>query len=453
VEVSASQIVHKAVPVHGTTQRNRHIQWKLDASIDLPTMGVLARHLQDPKHLCAAKEGDLCKCYGRVFFGRKFRASRQPGSGAITTFEEMLAYNKYSSKRVSGTIRCRSIDFSEDPDRNYYKHCYCVTKAMLKDSHSGATYHSKASLCAANENDNCKCDGTVYFARKFASDKKPGAGSVNTFQEMIDYDKYLFRNVSGILPCKSKSFGGDPDKGRFKHCYCVPQSRTGPGANSVQQDLQQERRELARQQRQLAEVMEGMARKLRQNAADLEAKDVVLADETQTSANESMSLPTLLARLALTMGSIYFWVFIRAFISGEPSESCDCKESKHCQEALVPTLLGEDFAEPPEEETLSEDDAEQSEVGVEAGLTSLDDDRSDTGLHGIDARQTAAYGNVDSRDADGVLFQLAEPETLEGGIDVRSDNDVYEEDDGCWDFVQVSGVEPLRQEFDTMEGA
>jgi len=77
---------------------------------------------------------------------------------------------------------------------------------MLKDSHSGAIYHSKASLCAANENDNCKCDGTVYFARKFASDKKPGAGSVNTFQEMIDYDKYLFRNVSGILPCKSKSF-------------------------------------------------------------------------------------------------------------------------------------------------------------------------------------------------------------------------------------------------------
>jgi len=73
--------------------------------------------------VCATDTGK-CTCNGDVYFGRKFAVGR-PGNGAEATFEEMKAFNKYSTESVTGSVICNKINSAQDPDPNYYKQCWC----------------------------------------------------------------------------------------------------------------------------------------------------------------------------------------------------------------------------------------------------------------------------------------------------------------------------------------
>lgn len=74
--------------------------------------------------ICAAKEGAMCECKGTVYYGKKF-TSGKPGSGAITTLDELKA-TPFKEKAVTGSISCSNGAFG-DPVPGFYKHCVCVS--------------------------------------------------------------------------------------------------------------------------------------------------------------------------------------------------------------------------------------------------------------------------------------------------------------------------------------
>ena len=52
---------------------------------------------------CAEGEGDTCACKGTVYYGRKF-ADGKPGSGAVTSLEQMMTTGNRNNHGVSKLI-------------------------------------------------------------------------------------------------------------------------------------------------------------------------------------------------------------------------------------------------------------------------------------------------------------------------------------------------------------
>ena len=71
--------------------------------------------------------------------------------------------------------------------------------------------------------DDCSCNGTVYFGKKFVNSltgTKPGSDDIVTLQQMKD-DGAVSKAVSGSIQCSSDGFDiSDPEVGFNKHCMC-----------------------------------------------------------------------------------------------------------------------------------------------------------------------------------------------------------------------------------------
>jgi hypothetical protein len=78
-----------------------------------------------------------------------------------------------------------------------------------------------AFVCAMDPGTPCKCNGKVYFGRKFQRMDKPGWGKVATFEEMKSTG-VSEKNADGKVWCSNEAFGEDPAPGYTKHCYCEP---------------------------------------------------------------------------------------------------------------------------------------------------------------------------------------------------------------------------------------
>lgn len=74
-------------------------------------------------------------------------------------------------------------------------------------------------ICAGKEGETCKCNGTVYFGKKFTSGK-PGNGAITTLDAM-KATPFKEKVVNGEIGCHNGAFG-DPVPGFYKHCICVP---------------------------------------------------------------------------------------------------------------------------------------------------------------------------------------------------------------------------------------
>jgi hypothetical protein len=72
-------------------------------------------------------------------------------------------------------------------------------------------------VCADGEGKTCKCNGTVYFGKKFAGGK-PGNGRKATFDEMTR-SNHKKKSVSGEIKCANNKLG-DPTPGFYKQCWC-----------------------------------------------------------------------------------------------------------------------------------------------------------------------------------------------------------------------------------------
>lgn len=77
---------------------------------------------------------------------------------------------------------------------------------------------NNAALCA-NEGDNCKCNGTVYYGKRFKN-HKPGHGAITSYDEMMQGNTSS-RVVNGSISCNRAGFGNDPVPNYYKQCYCV----------------------------------------------------------------------------------------------------------------------------------------------------------------------------------------------------------------------------------------
>jgi len=71
--------------------------------------------------ISTCEENDQCVCHGRVYYGRKYRASE---SSQVTSLRD-LSEGKHLSKEVSGPYDCSKKAFREDPAHGLKKHCIC----------------------------------------------------------------------------------------------------------------------------------------------------------------------------------------------------------------------------------------------------------------------------------------------------------------------------------------
>ena len=101
------------------------------------------------------------------------------------------AGTSYLYRTVTGSIPCNQTAFGGDPAFGIVKHC--------DYSPDGWT------SCAAAENGTCAVAGTQVV--------RYGAGT-----------SYLYRTVTGSIPCNQTAFGGDPAFGIVKHCDYSPQA-------------------------------------------------------------------------------------------------------------------------------------------------------------------------------------------------------------------------------------
>jgi len=83
--------------------------------------------------VCAAKEGDTCKCDGDVYFAKKF-AEGKPGKGDLASLDHMVSEGLYTKKTVFGEIKCSNDKLGPDPAGGFSKHCFCVNKPNPKNS-------------------------------------------------------------------------------------------------------------------------------------------------------------------------------------------------------------------------------------------------------------------------------------------------------------------------------
>jgi len=87
-----------------------------------------------------------------------------------------------------------------------------------------------ADVCAEKEGDTCKCDGDVYFAKKFA-EGKPGKGDLASLDSMVSAGFYNKKTVFGEVKCSVDKLGPDPAAGFLKHCFCVKKANPEGSAN------------------------------------------------------------------------------------------------------------------------------------------------------------------------------------------------------------------------------
>mmetsp|Transcript_74426 Transcript_74426/g.164388 ORF Transcript_74426/g.164388 Transcript_74426/m.164388 type:complete len:237 (-) Transcript_74426:27-737(-) len=116
-----------------------------------------------PATYCAS-EGEMCRCSGRVYFGRKFD----------------------NDQALNGQ----------------------VPKSPADDG--------PATICA-NEGEMCECQGKAYYGRKLPVNGKEPLNLAQTVTSV-----YRAKMVRGQIRCSPGGFGGDPLVGVSKHCLCQP---------------------------------------------------------------------------------------------------------------------------------------------------------------------------------------------------------------------------------------
>jgi hypothetical protein len=161
---------------------------------------------------CASQD-EMCNCHGTVYYGKKFANGN---SGPLSTFAQ-LKDAAHTQQVVMGDVKCSVAVMADgkDPMEGVQKKCMCLT--------TGGDY---ALRCAQSEHDTCDCDGTVFYGRKYASDKPVNGGEQATFSQMKTTN-YNTRTVSGSVTCSNEELG-DPMPGHYGACWCQVAVTTSP---------------------------------------------------------------------------------------------------------------------------------------------------------------------------------------------------------------------------------
>ena len=84
-------------------------------------------------------------------------------------------------------------------------------------------------LCADGENANCACNAgsQIIYALKHNNGFNPGTGQKTSFRSAVRYGHSVFEVYSSNTKCTNSLFG-DPQRGRYKKCFCEPKQNLPP---------------------------------------------------------------------------------------------------------------------------------------------------------------------------------------------------------------------------------
>ena len=99
---------------------------------------------------------------------------------------------------------CHGRTWGKDVAPNYRKQCFCEARPR------------KAPIVCAKEGQMCRnCNGVVFYGIRMLN------GRVSSLDDMLKKN-YRWKETTSKknLKCTNKIFGGDPNRGRQKQCYC-----------------------------------------------------------------------------------------------------------------------------------------------------------------------------------------------------------------------------------------
>jgi len=154
-----------------------------------------------------------------------------PSRGDYTDGDTVYAGVKVSSFAACKAFcdrnhRCKSVTYCDDGSGGRIGECWAKTGVRLVPSKAGCARVKNAKKLTdvttrcANEGDLCACSGEVTYGQKYnlglyMRRRVP----LNTFAGLKSH-KYKTKTI-GTVDCTNKAFGGDPDKGYKKQCWCT----------------------------------------------------------------------------------------------------------------------------------------------------------------------------------------------------------------------------------------
>jgi len=149
-----------------------------------------------------AEEGEMCGCEGTVFYGKKFRVG-QPGSGQMTTFEELKGIPHVCAEEGQNCSCNGKVYYG-----NKFKNGNGGDQTTFEDMLGGV----HASMASTSE---MACSADLFYS----SGADPSEGTSRyCYCETFDYRE--LSDVTGFVPCSIAAFGDDPLPGHTKYCYC-----------------------------------------------------------------------------------------------------------------------------------------------------------------------------------------------------------------------------------------
>lgn len=123
------------------------------------------------------------------------------------------------------------IDWNSTPPTKTPHNYYLISKTKIpnmipnqyyqlyleEDGTYYETHDIEQPFVCAQENENCDCDGTVYYGRKLTENT---SGDPVSFNEMVLDNYNTIENIDSMV-CSHDNLGGDPLLNVWKQCWCV----------------------------------------------------------------------------------------------------------------------------------------------------------------------------------------------------------------------------------------
>lgn len=118
-------------------------------------------------------------------------------------------YHLFNSQGFADAYSC--MDLTNDTTHSVAGELFKLSRVQRKVARHGG----RARKCA-NDGSNCRCNGMVFYGRRFAC-----KGGDETDLTLLTQSQHAVREASSTIRCGGEDFGGDPLYGAAKHCICA----------------------------------------------------------------------------------------------------------------------------------------------------------------------------------------------------------------------------------------
>eukprot|EP00434_Breviolum_minutum_P007458 symbB.v1.2.006580.t1/scaffold387.1/size215482/3 len=118
-------------------------------------------------------------------------------------------YHLFNSQGFADAYSC--MDLTNDTTHSVAGELFKLSRVQRKVARHGG----RARKCA-NDGSLCRCNGMVFYGRRFAC-----KGGDETDLTLLTQSQHAVREASSTIRCGGEDFGGDPLYGAAKHCICA----------------------------------------------------------------------------------------------------------------------------------------------------------------------------------------------------------------------------------------